>query len=65
MHSTCQLRQSLATFETKNLRMTRTPYQEFALPPTRTRYVKLRLIDTHGETPLYIYGVQIVGKLVE
>lgn len=56
---------SLGTFETKNLRMTRTPYQEFDLPPTKTRYVKLRLIDTHGEMPLYAYGVQIVGKLVE
>ncbi len=56
---------SLGTFETKNLRMTRTPYQEFALPPTRTRYVKLRLIDTHGDMPLYAYGVQIVGRLVE
>ena len=45
--------------------MTRTPYQEFALPATKTRYVKLRLIDTHGDMPLYAYGVHIVGKLVE
>ncbi len=56
---------SLGQFQTQNLRLARTPYQEFALPPTRARYVKLRLLDTHGDRPLYAYGVQIVGRLVE
>ncbi|MGE0152909.1 MAG: VWA domain-containing protein [Reyranellaceae bacterium] len=54
---------SLGLFQTQNLRLQRTPYQEFALPPTTARYVKFRLLDTHGEMPMYVYPQQVIGTL--
>jgi hypothetical protein len=54
---------SLGIFQTQNLRLQRTPFQEFALPATTARYVKFRLLDTHGEMPMYVYSIQVVGTV--
>lgn len=43
---------SLGTFQTQNVRLMKTPVQEFKLPETTARYFKFRVLSTHGDTPL-------------
>ena len=56
---------ALGRFETQNLRFQASPYQEFAFAETTARFVKVSLVDTHGETPLYMYPLKLYGKLAE
>ena len=56
---------SLGQFTTQNIRLVKTPYQEFALPETTAKYLKVKLIDTHGDAYAYLYPMKLFGKLGE
>ncbi|HLF97467.1 MAG TPA: VWA domain-containing protein [Methylococcaceae bacterium] len=56
---------SVGTFATQNLRLLRTPYQEFKFAETTARYLKLRLISAHDRTTggfHLLTQVRLVGK---
>jgi hypothetical protein len=53
---------SLGKFTTQNIRMIQNPYQEFKFPETTAKYLKFRPLSTHGDTPLYVPQLQVIGK---
>jgi len=40
--------QSIGTFSTQNVKMMKSPYQEFKFAPVTARYLKVRLVSNHG-----------------
>lgn len=53
---------SIGKFTTQNVRVMKQPYQEFALPPTRARYLKLRFLENfQGSTVTAAYELQLYG----
>ena len=57
---------SLGQFSTQNLRMLKTPYQEFKFAETTARYLKIKVISGHARTTggwHLLPQVQLVGKL--
>lgn len=56
--------ESLGTFTTQNLKLVRTPFQEFTFPPVTARYLKVRLISSYGATHPELREVQLFGTLV-
>jgi Mg-chelatase subunit ChlD len=58
--------QSLGQFTTQNLRMLKTPYQEFKFAETTARYLKIKVISGHDRTTggwHLLPQVRLVGKL--
>jgi hypothetical protein len=43
---------SLGRFATQNVRLIKTPYQEFTFPETTAKYLKVKVLSTHGGFPL-------------
>lgn len=56
----------IGRFETRNLLVPETPYQEFRFRATTARYLKVRLLSNHNgyANPLEIRELQLVGHLV-
>lgn len=51
---------SLGTFKAQNIRLTRTPYQEFTFPETTAKYLKLRVISSYGRSG---FGYMLVPQV--
>jgi Mg-chelatase subunit ChlD len=43
---------SLGRFSTQNVRLIKSPYQEFAFPETTAKYLKIKVLSNHGGYPL-------------
>jgi hypothetical protein len=56
---------SLGTFTTQNVRLTKTPYQEFAFPEVTARYLKVKLLSDWGKGGIELYEFRLPGKLAE
>lgn len=57
---------TIGTFETKNLRLFKSPYQEFRFPPVTAKYLKLRALMNHaGDAHSAARGfeIQLFGEL--
>jgi hypothetical protein len=56
--------QTIGKFQTQNIKLFKTPYQEFKFAPVRARYVKLKILSTYGGTPHpVVHEFQLLGKL--
>ncbi|MFO0700613.1 MAG: hypothetical protein U0236_15425 [Nitrospira sp.] len=55
--------ESLGTFQTQNVKLMKTPYQEFRFPPVKMKYLKLKVRSTYGRTPPTVAEVQLFGRL--
>ncbi|MCO6434454.1 toll/interleukin-1 receptor domain-containing protein [Nitrosomonas nitrosa] len=55
----------IGKFETKNMKLFKTPYQEFKFPPVTARYLKVRLLSTWdgGMANMRIQEFQLWGTL--
>jgi hypothetical protein len=58
--------ESIGTFTTQNIKLYKTPYQEFRLPHVTAKYLKVKLLSTYGDLnhPI-LEEVQAFGRLVE
>jgi hypothetical protein len=56
---------SIGKFKTQNGKLFKTPYQEFAFPAVRARYLKVRSLSNHrGERGVvYAYEFQLLGNI--
>jgi len=54
----------IGKFQTQNIKFVKRPYQEFKFPPVRARYLKVKILSSHGGTPEALaYEVQLFGTL--
>jgi len=54
----------IGKFQTQNVKLFKTPYQEFRFPPTKAKYLKVKLISTYGDFPHpAVYEFQLFGYL--
>ncbi len=54
--------ESIGRFQTQNLKLFQTPYQEFKFPPVKARYLKMKLISAYGTHP-WVHEFQLFGNL--
>lgn len=55
---------SIDKFETQNIELFKTPYQEFKFPAVRAKYLKVKLLSTFGHTTHPgIHEFQLLGSL--
>lgn len=54
---------SIGKFQTQNLRFFKEPYQEFKFPPVKARYLKVKVISSHGFSSAAVYEFQLLGVL--
>jgi hypothetical protein len=57
--------ESIGKFQTQNIRFFKDPYQEFKFPPVKARYLKVRVISSHGFSSVGVYEFQLLGALEE
>jgi len=55
--------ESIGKFQTENVRFFKDPYQEFKFPPVKARYLKVRVISSHGFSSVGAYEFQLLGAL--
>lgn len=55
--------ESIGKFQTQNVRFFKDPYQEFKFPPVKARYLKVRVISSHGFSSVGAYEFQLLGVL--
>jgi hypothetical protein len=55
--------ESVGKFQTQNVRFFKDPYQEFKFPPVKARYLKIRVISSHGFSSVGAYEFQLLGLL--
>jgi TIR domain-containing protein len=55
--------ESIGKFQTQNVRFFKDPYQEFKFPPVTARYLKVRVISSHGFSSVGAYEFQLLGLL--
>jgi hypothetical protein len=60
--------ESIGQFQTQNIRFFKDPYQEFRFPAVKARYLKVKVISSHGGTPcpgclVAVYEFQLLGVL--
>lgn len=55
--------ESLGKFQTQNVRFFKDPYQEFKFPPVKAKYLKVRVISSHGFSSVGVYEFQLLGAL--
>jgi len=55
--------ESIGKFQTDNLRFFKDPYQAFKFPPVEARYLKVRVISSHGFSSVGAYEFQLLGVL--
>lgn len=55
--------ESIGKFQTQNVKLFKTPYQEFRFPPVKAKYLKIKLLATYGASFANVPEVQLVGTL--
>jgi hypothetical protein len=55
--------ESIGKFQTQNIRFFKEPYQEFKFPPVKARYLKVKIISSHGFSSVGVYEFQLLGAL--
>jgi TIR domain len=55
--------ESLGKFQTQNVRFFKDPYQEFRFPPVKARYLKVKVISSHGFSSVGVYEFQLLGAV--
>ena len=55
---------SIGKFTTKNIRLFRTPYQEFKFQPVAAKYLRFKTLTRHdgAAANMYLYQVRIMGR---
>ncbi len=53
----------IGKFQTQNVRFFKEPYQEFKFPPVKARYLKVKVISSHGFSSVGVYEFQLLGAL--
>jgi hypothetical protein len=53
----------IGKFRTQNVRFFNDPYQEFKFPPVKARYLKVRVISSHGFSSVGAYEFQLLGTV--
>jgi hypothetical protein len=58
--------ESIGKFHTQNVKLYKTPFQQFTLPQVSAKYLKIRLLDAFGHcyNPL-VHEVQLFGYMVD
>lgn len=54
---------SIGKFQTQNIRFFKDPYQEFKFPAVKARYLKVKVISSHGFSSVGVYEFQLLGVL--
>ena len=54
--------ESIGKFKTENMRFFKDPYQEFKFPPVTARYLKVKVISSHGFSSVGVYEFQLLGR---
>jgi len=52
---------SIGTFTTQNLKLMRTPFQEFRFPAVTAKYLKVRLVSSYGYTHPEVREIRLLG----
>jgi hypothetical protein len=55
---------SIGKFETQNVKLLKTPYQEFEFPHVTAKYLKVRVLSTYGWAWPVVYQIQLFGVLL-
>ena len=56
--------ESIGKFQTQNVKLFNTPYQEFKFSPVTAKYLKVTILSTYGNFPLSnVYQFQLFGVL--
>jgi hypothetical protein len=55
--------ESIGKFQTQNFRFFKDPYQEFKFPTVKARYLKVKVISSHGDGFVGVYEFQLLGVL--
>ena len=55
--------ESLGRFQTQNVKLLKTPYQEFTFPPVKGKYLKIKLLSTYGGLHPTVHEFQLFGRL--
>src|SRR4029450_1571934 len=55
--------ESIGKFQTQNIRFFKNPYQEFKFPAAKARYLKVKVISSHGFSSVAVYEFQLLGVL--
>ncbi len=56
--------ESVGKFETQNIRLYPSAWQEFKFPPQRAKYFKVRILSTHVSFPTpQVFEWQLMGSL--
>jgi hypothetical protein len=53
----------IGKFRTQNVRFFNDPYQEFKFSPVKARYLKVRVISSHGFSSVGAHEFQLIGRL--
>jgi hypothetical protein len=57
--------ESIGKFQTQNVRFFKDPYQEFKFPLVKARYLKVKVISSHGFSSVGVSEFQLLGSLEE
>ena len=55
--------ESIGKFQTQNVKLFKTPYQEFKFPPVKAKYLKIKLLSTYGTSSADVAEVQLFGRM--
>jgi hypothetical protein len=55
--------ESIDKFQTQNIRFFKDPYQEFKFSPVKAKYLKIKVISSHGFSSVGVYEFQLLGVL--
>jgi len=56
--------ESIGRFQAQNIKFVKQPYQEFKFPPVQARFLKVRILSSHGGSrEALAYEVQLLGTL--
>jgi hypothetical protein len=55
--------ESIGKFQTQNVKLFKTPYQEFRFSPVKAKYLKIKLLSTYGPSTANVPEVQLFGRM--
>jgi TIR domain len=55
--------ESIGKFQTQNIRFFKDPYQEFRFPAVKAKYLKVKVLSSHGSSSVGVYEFQLLGVL--
>jgi hypothetical protein len=53
----------IGKFQTQNIRFFKDPYQEFKFSPVKAKYLKVRVLSSHGFSSVGVHEFQLLGLL--